>query len=312
MSEAVSAASTGNLNELGKKLEHDQRFDDAIGRMVKDLGKLFAQCDVDFVSINSNAGQLVESASHLQDLGGSISDGAKANREQTQSIMAGAQGVRKVLLQVSSNVEQMESGIQGISSNASQASIVATQAVELAQSTDGTMRKLADSSVDINNVIKLITSIAEQTNLLALNATIEAARAGDAGKGFAVVANEVKELAKETNKATDEIQRRITAIRTETGHAVEAIGNINQIVSQIDGLQGNISESVRDQSSAVQAIFSLIGNATKDNSTVRKLLTEVLERQHTTQASAEEVQQSSERLRSGAEDNLQITRRYAH
>lgn len=311
VSEAVRAAATGNLNYLAENLDHDQRPDDQFGHMVSDLEHLFTQFDRDFFSIKSGAIQLTETAIHLQGLGESISDSAKVNNQKTRDVMTGAQGVRAVLMEVSNNVEQMQSGIQGISQNATQASDVASQAVELAQNTDSTMRKLADSSIDINNVIKLITSIAEQTNLLALNATIEAARAGDAGKGFAVVANEVKELAKETNKATDEIQRRITAICTETGNAVEAIGSINQIVSQIDGLQGDISESVRGQSNNVQTIISLIGNATKDNSTVRGILTEVIERQSMTQTSAAEVRQSSENLRSSAEGNLLITNRYS-
>lgn len=310
LSNSVSAAGKGHLSVLSNKLEREHSQDDPLGRMGAELGKLFTQFDRDFISINSGANQLAVSATNLQELGEIISCNAGGNNEKAQNILSGAKNVRSVLLQISSNVEQMESGIEGISSNATQASSVAAQAVELAKNTSGTMRKLADSSVDINNVIKLITTIAEQTNLLALNATIEAARAGDAGKGFAVVANEVKELAKETNKATDEIQRRITAIRTETGNAVEAIGNINQIVSQIDGLQGDISDSVRDQSSAVQAIISMIGNATKDNSTVREILAKMLEVLGTTQTSAENIQRSSQLLRTDAEDNLKITRRY--
>ncbi|ASJ71042.1 methyl-accepting chemotaxis protein [Granulosicoccus antarcticus] len=310
LSEAVSAAAGGNLGYLSANPEQGMRPDDHLGRMTSDLEQLFGQFNRDFTSIKDDASQLSESAVYLQKLGESINDSAQQNHEQTQKVLAGAQGVRDVLLQVSNDVSQMESGMQGISCNATQASSVATQAVELAQNTDTTMRKLADSSVDINNVIKLITSIAEQTNLLALNATIEAARAGDAGKGFAVVANEVKELAKETNKATDEIQRRIVAIRTETGHAVDAIGNINLIVSQIDGLQENISESVRGQTSVVQSVISLIGSATKDNTFVRGILVEVLERQRTTQISAAEVRNSSEALRNSAEESLVITRRY--
>ncbi len=310
LSETVSVAAGGDLKVFSKKLERVQNEDDALGRMAIDLGKILTQVNNDVVSIGAGAGLQAESANHLQGIGKIIIGNAGGNHEKAKTILSGAKNVRSVLVQVSTNVEQMESSIQGISDNATQASVVAAQAVELAQNTSGTMRKLAESSVDINNVIKLITSIAEQTNLLALNATIEAARAGDAGKGFAVVANEVKELAKETNKATDEIQRRITAIRTETGHAVEAIGDINQIVSQIDGLQGDISESVRGQSAAVQAITTMIGNATKDNKTVREVLAKMLEVLGTTQASAENILSFSETLRTGAEGQLKITRRY--
>lgn len=308
--EYVSAASSGSLIAPDNKLDQVRDKDDYLGRMAAVLQKLFAQFDRDVVLINTGASLVVKSASHLQGLGNIISGNAGGNNDKAKNILSGAKNVRSVLLKISANVEQMECGIQGISGNATQASAVAAHAVELAQNTSGTMRKLAESSVDINNVIKLITSIAEQTNLLALNATIEAARAGDAGKGFAVVANEVKELAKETNKATDEIQRRITTIRTETGNAVEAIGDINKIVSQIDGLQGDISESVRGQSTAVQGIIAMIGDATRDNSTVREILAKMLEVLGTTQATAADVLSLSETLRNDAEGNLKVTSRY--
>jgi methyl-accepting chemotaxis protein len=103
--------------------------------------------------------------------------------------------------------------------------------VKVAERTTATVAKLGASSVEIGNVIKVITSIAQQTNLLALNATIEAARAGEAGKGFAVVGNEVKELAKQTARATVEIGRKIEAIQADTKSAVEAIGQISEIIN---------------------------------------------------------------------------------
>src|SRR6202000_530375 len=109
--------------------------------------------------------------------------------------------------------------------------------------TNATVSKLGESSVEIGQVIKVITSIAEQTNLLALNATIEAARAGEAGKGFAVVANEVKELAKETAKATEDITRKIEAIQADTTSAVAAIGQISEVIGQINDIQNTIASA---------------------------------------------------------------------
>jgi len=128
------------------------------------------------------------------------------------------------------------------------------EAVTLANTTDVTIRKLSDSSAGISQVIKMITSIAEQTNLLALNATIEAARAGEAGKGFAVVANEVKSLANETTKATEQIEERIYDIQNDTRSAVLAIDSINDIVAQISKIQSKISLAVDEQSVVTENI----------------------------------------------------------
>ena len=121
----------------------------------------------------------------------------------------------------------MESAIREIAHNATEAARVAGQAVSVAENTTRTVGKLGDSSQEIATVIKLINGIAEQTNLLALNATIEAARAGEAGKGFAVVASEVKELAQETARATEDISQRVEAIQADTAGAVEAISRIS-------------------------------------------------------------------------------------
>jgi methyl-accepting chemotaxis protein len=125
--------------------------------------------------------------------------------------------------------------------------MVATEAVVVVHATNTTVARLGDSSIEIGNVVKMITSIAEQTNLLALNATIEAARAGDAGKGFAVVANEVKELARETASATEEISCRVEMIQSDTADAVSAIGEISQIISRINDFQLSIATAVEEQ-----------------------------------------------------------------
>ena len=124
----------------------------------------------------------------------------------------------------------------------------------MADTTNATVAKLGESSAEIGKVIKVITSIAQQTNLLALNATIEAARAGEAGKGFAVVANEVKELAKETAKATEDISQKIEAIQTDTRGAVEAIGQIGQIINQINDIPNTIASAVEEQTATTNEI----------------------------------------------------------
>jgi methyl-accepting chemotaxis protein len=146
----------------------------------------------------------------------------------------------------------MSSAIAAIAESASTAVRVGEQAVSAAQSTTDTIGKLGESSLEIGNVIKTITSIAEQTNLLALNATIEAARAGDAGKGFAVVAGEVKDLAQETAKATEDISRRVEAIQSDTSNAISAIAEIGGIIRDINHHQLTIASAVEEQSATTQ------------------------------------------------------------
>jgi hypothetical protein len=142
----------------------------------------------------------------------------------------------------------MTSTIQNIAANANEAAKVASSAVSAAEVANATVAQLGQSSAEIGQVIKVITSIAEQTNLLALNATIEAARAGEAGEGFAVVANEVKELAKQTAKATEDIGRKIIAIQAATKSAVAAIRNVSGVINQIDDISATIATAVEEQS----------------------------------------------------------------
>ena len=162
-----------------------------------------------------------------------------ANSEETSAqakvVSSATTQVSQNLQTVATGAEEMGASIREIAKNATEAAKVASTAVRLAENANSTVTKLGDSAQEIGQVIKVITSIAQQTNLLALNATIEAARAGEAGKGFAVVANEVKELAKKTAKATEDISRKIEAIQVDTKAAVESIGSISDVINQING-----------------------------------------------------------------------------
>jgi methyl-accepting chemotaxis protein len=138
-----------------------------------------------------------------------------------------------------------------------------TSAVKLAEQTNHTVTKLGDSSTEIGQVIEVITSIAQQTNLLALNATIEAARAGEAGKGFAVVANEVKELAKETAKATEDISRKIEGIQTDTKGAVEAIASIMSVIAEVNNISSTIATAVEEQNATTNEMARNLSEAAR-------------------------------------------------
>ena len=167
---------------------------------------------------------------------------------QAASVSAASEQMSRTITSVAGATEQMAVSIKEIASNASSASKVAEQAVLASGAANQAVSKLGRSSAEISDVVKLITSIAEQTNLLALNATIEAARAGEVGKGFAVVANEVKELAKATAKATGDIGARISAIQQDSSQAARSIGQIGEIIGELNGINGMIASAVEEQS----------------------------------------------------------------
>ena len=139
-----------------------------------------------------------------------------------------------------------------------ESNVISAEAVRQAEATDQRIAQLSEAGARIGDVVKLITSIAEQTNLLALNATIEAARAGDAGRGFAVVAQEVKTLAGQTAKATDEISNQIASMQLATEELVVAIKAISQTIERISGIAGSISAAVEQQKSATQNIVASV------------------------------------------------------
>jgi methyl-accepting chemotaxis protein len=168
--------------------------------------------------------------------------------------------------------------------------------VQTAQAANATVAKLGASSAEIGEVIKVITSIAQQTNLLALNATIEAARAGEAGKGFAVVGNEVKELAKQTAKATEDISRKITAIQTDTQGAVEAIGTISGVISQINDISGTIATAVEEQSATTNEMTRNVADAAKGSGEITHNIEGVAEAARGTSSSAQESQKAANEL----------------
>ncbi|MGA3195589.1 MAG: methyl-accepting chemotaxis protein, partial [Terriglobales bacterium] len=167
---------------------------------------------------------------------------------QSKSAARATQQVTENLQSLSTGSGEMMSTIQNIAANAHQAARVAASAVGAAQAANSTVAELGQAGVEIGVVVQDITTIAQQTNLLALNATIEAARAGGAGKGFAVVANEVKELAKQTAKATEDIARKITAIQAGTKSAVAAIGTVSEVIGQINNISATIAAAVEEQS----------------------------------------------------------------
>ena len=235
--------------------------DDAVGQLAGGLSSLLATLRESMASIGQTADALGVAAEQLTILSQGMGDGASVTSDKAASASSSSSEVSASIQTVASAAEEMTASIREIAQNATEAASVATGAVGVASQAQDTVASLGESSAEIGQVIKVITSIAQQTNLLALNATIEAARAGDAGKGFAVVANEVKELAKETAKATEDIGRKIEAIQGDTSGAVSAISEISEVIGRINDIQTTIASAVEEQTATTNEIARSVTEA---------------------------------------------------
>ncbi len=246
--------------------------------------------------ISNNATALGAAAEELSAVSKQMSSNAEETSTQANVVSAASEQVNRNVQTVATGAEEMSASIREIAKNASEAARVATGAVKAAETTNNLVGKLGDSSADIGKVVKVITSIAQQTNLLALNATIEAARAGEAGKGFAVVANEVKELAKETAKATEDISQKIEAIQSDTRGAVRAIGEIGAIIGQINDLQGAIASAVEEQTATTNEITRNVSDAARGSSEIAQNIVTVARAAQSTQGGATDTERAASEL----------------
>ncbi len=244
---------------------------------------------------------LTNASEDMQAISQSMSSNATETAAQANAVSAAAEQVSMNIQTVATGAQEMTAGNREISKNAGEAARVATAAVRAADSTNATITKLGESSAEIGKVIKVITSIAQQTNLLALNATIEAARAGEAGKGFAVVANEVKELAKETAKATEEISQKIEAIQSNTKGAIQAIDEIGSIINQINDIQNTIASSVEEQTATANEISRNVADAARASTEIAKNITGVAQAASSTNKGALDCEKSAAELAKMAE-----------
>lgn len=246
--------------------------------------------------IAQTAQTLASSSEELTALSQQMGSGATETAAQANIVSAASEEVSKNVQTVATGTEEMSASIREIAKNANEAAKVATNAVKVAETTNATINLLGESSAEIGKVIKVITSIAQQTNLLALNATIEAARAGEAGKGFAVVANEVKELAKETAKATEDIGQKIEAIQLNTKGAVEAIGQIGSVINQINDISNTIASAVEEQTATTNEITRNVAEAAKGTAEIAQNITAVAHAAKSTSDGAQETQKASNQL----------------
>jgi methyl-accepting chemotaxis protein len=245
MAEAVAVFTAVAGGDLTQRL--DTASKDGLGEMGPHVNAALSRMGEAMGAVAESARGLATTSEQIDDVSRRTAARAQEASSQVAQVSSSAGEVSQNVQSVAAGSEQMGASIREISSSANDAVGVAARAVGVAEQTTATVSRLGESSAEIGKVVKAITSIAEQTNLLALNATIEAARAGEAGKGFAVVANEVKELAQETARATDDISRRVQTIQTNTVEAVSAIEEISGIIAQISDFQTTIAAAVEEQ-----------------------------------------------------------------
>jgi methyl-accepting chemotaxis protein len=270
---------------------------DETGEICRELDRMAANLQENFRAVAADAAGLAHSSHRLSEVSSAVSASAEETSSQAQVVARAAEEVSQSVSTVAAASEEMSSTIREIAEQAAQAARVADKAAQAANHADETMARLGTSSTGIGTVIKVITSIAEQTNLLALNATIEAARAGEAGKGFAVVASEVKELARQTAHATDEIRSKVETIQQDSTGAVTAIHEISAIISEIHQIQTTIASSVEEQAAATNEISGNSAEASRGSAEIASNILAVSEAAHSSTESAAQTAAAAEELR---------------
>jgi len=264
--EQTEAIAAGDLTRDDLKI----RSHDELGDLTTAINKMSGSLKRMILAITENALQVGSASEELSSTSQQITANSEETSAQATMVSTSTTQVSQNLQTVATGAEEMGASIKEIAKNATEAAKIATSAVKVAETANATVSKLGNSSAEIGQVIKVITSIAQQTNLLALNATIEAARAGEAGKGFAVVANEVKELAKETAKATEDISRKIEAIQTDTKAAVDAIASISEVIHQVNGISNTIATAVEEQNATTNEMARNVSEAARGSSEIHQ------------------------------------------
>lgn len=275
LNESIGVARTISLGDFTSHLQI--RRNDELGQLSGSMNEILSNLKHMFQEVKSGAESLLFSTQTLQGISGDMTETSDFTRDKagvvataaeqmsanTNSIAAAVEQASVNMSAISSAIEEFTNTVQEISTNTEKAQSITGSAVVKAETATENVNKLGGAAFEISQVTEVITEISEQTNLLALNATIEAARAGEAGKGFAVVANEIKELARQTAEATQEIRTKIEGIQSTTDVTVKGIIEITGVISDIDQTVIGIASAVEEQAVTTQEISTNISQASQ-------------------------------------------------
>ena len=294
--------------DINSELPEDSK--DEFGQIAKSFNGFRRRLMAAMGQVASSVQVLEVTADGLKELSESLSNVSDETASRAEQVSASADQILSNAAAVSEATDEMRVAITEIASSASKAARVASSAVGVASVASETVKRLGDSSNEVGEVVKTINDIAEQTNLLALNAAIEAARAGDAGRGFAVVASEVKDLAKDTAVATEDIAKRMETIQADTQQVVDAISQISDVIREISDLQSSIASAVEEQSVTTNEIGRVAAEAAQGSSDAVGHISQVVETAHESKKKVESTKQSVDELDKIASELSQLVTRF--